>query len=187
MIKTRYERLQVGSAINFQSMYTSFSSFVCDWTFPLLPFLGENAWWAFDDDDDDDDDGDYYYYDDDDDDDDDADADADGEGDGDGDDVDSDGDNWQCWDMLRKHRCAVTDCFSKAIVQEKKCNMELVRICVTWSIPLWDHTFSGAYSDARSDTPRYPERYLKSIQLRKTTHDHFKLYNSFLFAHVNSF
>ena len=41
----------------------------------------------------------------------------------------------------------------------------------------WDHTFSCPRSDARSDTPRYPERYLKSMKLGSTPHGHLKLYN----------
>ena len=36
---------------------------------------------------------------------------------------------------------------------------------------------SGPRSDARSDTPRYPERYLKSMKLGSTPHGHLKLYN----------
>ena len=171
MIKTRYERIQSGSAMNFPSMWVTLCSarVPCVATPLLKHFFGHWAFhcslfWPkhlmslmmiiiiFNDDDGDDD------------------------GDGDVDDVGSLGDNAEiCWkNIVVPSRAASPKPSSRSRI-------------VTWSLSDFmsletyprDHTCSG--------TPQYPRRYMKSIQLGNTPHDPFKLYNLFFFAHVSSF
>ena len=94
--------------------------------------------------------------------------------DGDGDDVDSDSDRAEiCWKSILVR--------SRTLLQSHCPGVELQHgACqnfVSLETYTWDHTFSGPRSDARSDTPRYPERYLKSMKLGSTPHGHLKLYN----------
>ena len=94
--------------------------------------------------------------------------------DGDGDDVDSDSDRAEtCWKSILVR--------SRTLLQSHCPGVELQHgACqnfVSLKTYTWDHTFSGPRSDARSDTPRYPERYLKSMKLGSTPHGHLKLYN----------
>ena len=170
MMKIPYERFQLGSAINFQNVgFTvcsdrgpcvaiSLLNFVCDWTFPLYPFLVKRLDELGDDDDVDDDDG------------------------GDVDDLDSGGGDAEIYwkSIVVRSRTASPKPWSRSRIV----GWSLLEFVSFETYP-WDHIFSGPYSDARGDTPRYPERYLKSLQVRSTPHDHFKLYN--LFAHVSSF